>query len=391
MAQRVNIEVLNKAAVDVQVQNSNAINVEVPTAPRGLSAEFTANQTEIDQGQSVDFSATNAGFQYFFSIEDVGGFIFKSGKDVSHEFRNIGQFDVALTQADLNQKASGIQVKRDFIKVNQAPFLLNQPFASGATAAYSLRKLKSTATKAVRVREDSGNTETDIGFSGGTLDETALSNHCGSANGFVTKWYDQSGNGNDASNSTASAQPQIVSSGSVIKENGKPALEFDGSSTVLLANTNDITYSALSWFVIFSIDYSNSDSFSRIVTHTKGATTDFKVNGNLLGALRENSSAKLRTEFSSGSYSYSAPDNQQLLNTTIANNNQPFIRDFLNGVKQKEILNANFGTTVDKIILGANRNGNFAGKLNEAVLYYSDKLSERNNIETNINNHYSIF
>jgi len=117
------------------------------------------------------------------------------------------------------------------------PILLDQSFASGATAAYSLRQLKSSATKAVRVREDNGNTETDIGFSGGTLDETALLNHCGSNNGFVTKWYDQSGNGNDASNSTASAQPQIVSSGSVIKENGKPALQF-GANISLKTSLN---------------------------------------------------------------------------------------------------------------------------------------------------------
>jgi len=109
--------------------------------------------------------------------------------------------------------------------------LLDQPFATGATAAYSLRRLKSSATKAVRVREDSGNSETDIGFSNGTLDETALLNHVGSNNGFVTKWYDQSGNGNEASNSNASEQPQIVSSGTVIKDsNGNPAINYQNSN-----------------------------------------------------------------------------------------------------------------------------------------------------------------
>jgi len=115
--------------------------------------------------------------------------------------------------------------RKDFFTPAFTP-LLDQSFASGATAAYSLRRLKSTATKAVRVREDSGNTETDIGFSGGTLDETALLNHVGSNNAFVTKWYDQSGNSNDASQSTASEQPQIVSSGSVIKDNNRPTLKF---------------------------------------------------------------------------------------------------------------------------------------------------------------------
>jgi len=125
--------------------------------------------------------------------------------------------------------------------------LLDQSFATGATAAYSLRKLKSSATKAVRVREDNGNTEIDIGFSGTLLDEAALLNHCGSANGLVTKWYDQSGNGNDASNSNASEQPQIVSSGTVIKENGEPTLEFDGGDDDLILkdlDLPDITVSA---------------------------------------------------------------------------------------------------------------------------------------------------
>jgi hypothetical protein len=34
--------------------------------------------------------------------------------------------------------------------------------------------------------------------------------------GFVTEWYDQSGNGYDATQATALSQPQIVSSGSVL-------------------------------------------------------------------------------------------------------------------------------------------------------------------------------
>jgi len=169
--------------------------------------------------------------------------------------------------------------------------LLDQSFASGATAAYSLRKLKSSATKAVRVREDSGNTETDIGFSGGALDETALLNHVGSNNGFVTKWYDQSGNGNDASNSTASEQPQIVSSGSVIKENGKPALEFDGSDDFFKIVSNEPIYENFTMYSeVYRADWSisvrqgvistgedrstkplNFDLFNGFIKHFRGA------------------------------------------------------------------------------------------------------------------------
>ena len=48
------------------------------------------------------------------------------------------------------------------------------------------------------------------------------------ADGAVTTWYDQSGNGNDATNSTESEQPLVVSGGTLVEENGKAALDFDG-------------------------------------------------------------------------------------------------------------------------------------------------------------------
>jgi len=84
---------------------------------------------------------------------------------------------------------------------------------SGAGAAYSLRKLKSTATKAIRVRRSSDNAEKDIIFIGDNLDTVDLLSFVGSGNGYVTKWFDQSGYGNDLVQTTASAQPQIVSGG----------------------------------------------------------------------------------------------------------------------------------------------------------------------------------
>ena len=87
----------------------------------------------------------------------------------------------------------------------------------GAAAAYSVRLLKSTYTgSAIRVRRSSDNAESDIGFSGGNLDTSALTTFCGAGNGFVTTWYDQSGGGNNLTQTTAAQQPQIVSSGSVI-------------------------------------------------------------------------------------------------------------------------------------------------------------------------------
>jgi hypothetical protein len=110
---------------------------------------------------------------------------------------------------------------------------------TGAAAGYSTRRIASSATNLMRIREDSGDTETDIGYdSNGDLDTAAIATHCGSANGYVVTWYDQSGNGNNATQSTTTSQPQIYNGTSVITDNGKPALDFDGSNDGLNCSTN---------------------------------------------------------------------------------------------------------------------------------------------------------
>ena len=109
-----------------------------------------------------------------------------------------------------------------------------------AAAAYSVRLLRSAYSgNAIRVRRSSDNAESDIGFSGANLDTSALTSFCGSGNGFVTTWYDQSGSGNNAINTTAANQPQIVSSGSVITQNSQPILKFSILNQLnLLTNIN---------------------------------------------------------------------------------------------------------------------------------------------------------
>lgn len=114
-----------------------------------------------------------------------------------------------------------------------APSLLLDLYPSAA-AAYSVRLLRTAYSgSAIRVRRSSDNAEQNIGFSGGNLDTTALTSFCSGTNGFVTTWYDQSGNGLNVTQTTAINQPQIVSSGSVLTTNGKPSASFDGTNDSL--------------------------------------------------------------------------------------------------------------------------------------------------------------
>lgn len=239
----------------------------------------------------------------------------------------------------------------------------------GATAAYSLRRLKSSATKAVRVREDSGNTETDIGFSGGTLDETALLNHCGSNNGFVTKWYDQSGNGNDASNPNASSQPPIVESGSVIMENGKPAIEgSDARATWLGANFQMTTPGTV--FSVYRSDdsteylFGGRQSTNRWYQRDVGLASSNNTNPNF-----STGSQKLTTvRFGSNGIGYE-------------NGSQTFTGD--TGTSEFDALT---------LINAYTRNDqNTMPQIQEIIFYNSDQIPNREKIESNINNYYNIY
>jgi len=117
-------------------------------------------------------------------------------------------------------------------------------YGTDAEAAYSLRRVgdSSYSGGAIRIREDSGNTETDIGFVGEDLDTAAIASHCGANNGYIVTWYDQTGNGNDLTQSTTANQPLIYNGSAVTTDNeGNVAIEPDNSNDILSIATDPIT------------------------------------------------------------------------------------------------------------------------------------------------------
>jgi len=107
-------------------------------------------------------------------------------------------------------------------------------------AVYSLRKMRGAYTgAAIRVRRSSDNAETDIQFIGmAGIDTAALLSFAGSTSCFVTKWYDQSGNGRDLVQATAGSQPRIVNAGVIDTINGRPTVIFDGVNDTLIGSLN---------------------------------------------------------------------------------------------------------------------------------------------------------
>jgi hypothetical protein len=109
-----------------------------------------------------------------------------------------------------------------------APVGLLESLSVTPIVAMSLNKVVASATVAIRVRRSSDNTEQDIGFSGSSLDTASLNSFVGSNSAFVSKFYDQTGNGFHAVQAAAANQPRIFNAG-VYDGN----LVFDGTNDFL--------------------------------------------------------------------------------------------------------------------------------------------------------------
>ena len=133
--------------------------------------------------------------------------------------------------------------------------LLDESHDAGYTTdvAYSLRKLRAEYEgSAIRVRRSQDDAEIDIGFdSNGLLDTAAIATHCVNKNGFVTKWYDQSGNSKDAVQATSTKQPAIYEAGVQVKDsNNRPFVKFDDTDDVLDIGDEVATTEAFKHFLV---------------------------------------------------------------------------------------------------------------------------------------------
>jgi len=105
------------------------------------------------------------------------------------------------------------------------PTLLIDDVGVDAIYAISVRKLRSAYTgDCLRVRRSSDNAETDIGFSGEDIDVTSMNAFGGSNRLYVTTWYDQTGNGYNAVQTSTGLQPIIYDNGIVQDPNGNNAI-----------------------------------------------------------------------------------------------------------------------------------------------------------------------
>ena len=254
---------------------------------------------------------------------------------------------------------------------------------SGAAAAYSLRKLRTGYVgNAIRVRRSSDNSEQNIAFdASGNLDTTSLLAFVGSGNGFVTTWYDQSGNGSNLIQTTAANQARIVYSGVLETLNGKPAL-------------------------VTNYNYSNSGYYKATYASTiNGPATMFNIGSNVATP----GSGYLWDGLNTSMYAYSYNNTWM----RIGGSAEFALTGYSQGITTQRIINAIYNSTSSKLrinngtyatgntgtiaatglTLGGAYNGSYLAPAynQEHIVYPTNQESNATGINTNINAYYSIY
>jgi hypothetical protein len=324
-----------------------------------------------------------------FSGDGIGGF-----------FNRINFFYTGTAQEILIYDSDKSSSRSDIETNINNHFKVYTPFTTGlldsypgASAAYSLRRLSSTYTgPAIEVTSNSSTQ--DIGFdTEGNLDTSALAAFCGSNDGTVSKWYDQSGNGNDLVQSTANDQPKVYDgTDGLVKISDQPAVEFYESNGKFLESSSNITVD--DFFVLNVIEKSIHAGSDCLWGFGTSGDTEFQYLANLNNGedyyiRRDNGSGTNVNSYVGRQLDFEGPHNVVSLSYDQTN---PVLR--INGkVEWDADASGVYGADDQRIVLGntPQENSPYRGKQQEFLIYPSDMRTKVAGIEKNINNHYSIY
>jgi hypothetical protein len=245
-----------------------------------------------------------------------------------------------------------------------------------AAAAYSLRKVRTAYTgNAIRVRRSNDNTEQNIGFVGVDLDTASLKTFVGANSGFVTTWYDQSGNARNITQTTAANQPRIINAGIIERQNNNVVISFDGSNDRLTRSTGFTINQPVTYF---SVLRATTGSIFQIRLSQNFSALQISVGG----------------LFSGASLLFSMNTTNLNLFTSLFNTSSSQIFQNTISLATGNVANRNGG---GETVMGAGGDGaggytSFSDlKISEHIVYASNQSSNRTRIETNINSYYGIY
>ena len=242
--------------------------------------------------------------------------------------------------------------------------------APSAAAAYSLRSLTGGDPDVVRVRI--GGTTTEETFTASGVSSGALVDFVGSGNdGFVTIWYDQSGNGNNAVQPTDGSQPKIVDSATGALVPG--GLLFSGGQTI---DTTD------------TFTFASGTSVSAFIVNKGASQSAYLLRASAYIIWRTGNSRKMQVGTTALSGTASA--NEELWVPIMNVNSSGGTGNFFANGTLTSLADAGIGSSVvtnKALTIGVS---NWNGTVNEVILYATDQTSNRVALEANIMTNYGI-
>jgi hypothetical protein len=259
-----------------------------------------------------------------------------------------------------------------------------------AAAAWSLRLLRTGYTgNCIQVRRSSNNATQDIGFAGGVVDTASLKTFCASTDCFIRTWYDQSGNSRNLTQTTLSAQPLIVSAGSIIRQDGEPAIDFDGT-TDALANgpvSNFITNSTYSSFTVALLDTITSDA-----NDSYSNNGIFADAGGYMGLYARRNANRLLF------FNWDGNDDRASININIdteyiihQRHESGNIVGSVNNSTEASVLSGNTSVLTSTFTVGAGFSTRMNGTIKELVFWNTSQSGNITGIYTNINSFYNTY
>jgi hypothetical protein len=275
---------------------------------------------------------------------------------------------------------------------------------SGAVAAYSLRQLSSTATTAISVENASGTIQ-DIGFDdNGRLDTSALTAHCSNSYGRVSKWWDQSGNGNHMEQSTAASRPRIVdTSGNIVTttDNSITALDFYGNSTARWLSDTFSSNNGDHFILSYVGEFRTVTAGQQIVSQWTSSQSTQTFSANVLGATQK---LRVAARYSDASNSLGRADTS----ATVSVNTEYVVVGYMSASPYEGDIDVNGDTTHTStgfpstgslrsasagITIGRrhdNGAAQYQGYLAEVIIWSAGTLPDRDSIMSTTKNHYGI-
>ena len=206
-----------------------------------------------------------------------------------------------------------------------------------------------------------------------------------SQDGHVTTWYDQSGNDNHATQGTAGSQPKIVDAGVLVSD----GIKFDGASTQLSTASPILTSDTFYCASVLKHSTGTSASGNEIIFGQYDASSSGRwfVFVNTSFQLRFGSNA---TDPIAGNFIDPLSASATLISATATNNLATL---YSNGNSTTSDAYSGFSPALIPFTIGKpnSNNNSVNGTISEIIIYNSDQSSNREAIETNINNHYDIY